>query len=162
MESEPWIMWSFYNTNQCFKTFIMEKRDTWCHHMSTSSIPLFPFNKQVWSSSVINSQRIDQLICLNFCFQPMFEVIIYKSFRQLKMEHVRSIHYARFAHHCRPHHCRICELENEKMIGVGLKPAVKDHITAGFWLEPVVFWRPLITTGWSHKPVVIGLYHCRF
>jgi hypothetical protein len=42
-------MWSFYNTNQCFKTYIMEKRDTWCHPMSTSSIPLFPFNKQVWS-----------------------------------------------------------------------------------------------------------------
>ena len=26
------------------------------------------------------------------------------------------------------------ELENEKMIGAGLKLAVKDHITAGLWL----------------------------
>ena len=41
------------------------------------------------------------------------------------------------------------ELENEKMIGAGLKPAVKDHITVGLWLEPVVFWRPLITVGLS-------------
>ena len=83
-------------------------------------------------------------------------------------------HYARFAHHCRHHHCRICEnrqrctftagyeFENEKMIGAGLKPAVKDHITAGLWLEPVVFWWPLITAGLSQEPTVIGLYHCRF
>ena len=33
------------------------------------------------------------------------------------------------------------------MIGAGLKPAVKDHITAGLWLEPTVFWRALISTG---------------
>ena len=82
--------------------------------------------------------------------------------------------YARFAHHCRLHHCRICEnrqwytftagyeLENEKMIGAGLKPAVKDHITVDFWLEPVVFWRALITVGLSQEPIVIGHYHCRF
>ena len=60
-------------------------------------------------------------------------------------------HYARFRHHCRPHHYRICdnrqwctltvgyELENKKMIGAGLKPTVKDHITVGLWLEPAVF-----------------------
>jgi len=41
------------------------------------------------------------------------------------------------------------ELKNEKMIGFGLEPAVKDHITAGLWLEPAVFWRPLITVGSS-------------
>lgn len=83
-------------------------------------------------------------------------------------------HYARFTYHCRHHHCRICEnrqwctftvgyeLENEKMIGAGLKPTVKDHITAGLWLEPVVFWRALITAGLSQEPTVIGLYHYRF
>ena len=54
------------------------------------------------------------------------------------------------------------ELENEKMIGAGLKPAVKDHITTGFWLEPAVFWRALITIGLSQEPTVIGLYHCQF
>jgi len=64
-------------------------------------------------------------------------------------------HYARFAHHWRPHHCRICEnwqwctfvagykLENEKMIEARVKPAVKDHITASLWLAPAVSWRPL-------------------
>jgi len=31
------------------------------------------------------------------------------------------------------------ELKNEKMIGARLKPIVKDHITAGLWLERVVF-----------------------
>ena len=63
-----------------------------------------------------------------------------------------SPHYVRFRHHCRPHHCRIydnrqwCtltigyELENKKMIGDGLKPAVKHHITTGLWLEPIVFF----------------------
>jgi len=83
-------------------------------------------------------------------------------------------HYVRFGHHCRPHHCRICdkrqwctfiagyELENEKIIGARLKPATKDHITTGLWLEPAVFWRPLITAGLSQEPIVIGLYHCRF
>ena len=39
---------------------------------------------------------------------------------------------------------------------------MKDHITAGLWLEPVVFWRALITAGLSQEPIVIGLYHCRF
>ena len=85
-----------------------------------------------------------------------------------------SLHYARFAHHCRHHHCRICEnrqwctftagyeLENEKMIGARLKPAVKHHITASLWLEPAVFWRPLITAGLRQEPTVIVLYHCRF
>ena len=48
------------------------------------------------------------------------------------------------------------------MIGAGLKPAVKDHITADFWLEPVVFWRALITAGLSQEPTVNGLYHYRF
>jgi len=48
------------------------------------------------------------------------------------------------------------------MIGAGLKPAVKDHITAGLWLEPAVFWRALITAGLSQEPTVIVLYHCRF
>ena len=54
------------------------------------------------------------------------------------------------------------ELENEKMIGAGLKPAVKEHITAGLWLEPTVFWRALITAGLSQEPTVICLYHCWF
>ena len=43
------------------------------------------------------------------------------------------------------------------MIGAGLKPAVKDHITVGFFLEPAVFWRALITAGLSQEPTVIGL-----
>ena len=30
------------------------------------------------------------------------------------------------------------ELENQKMIGAGPKPAVKVHITVGLWLAPVV------------------------
>ena len=54
------------------------------------------------------------------------------------------------------------ELENEKMIGARLKLVVKDHITTGLWLEPTVFWRPLITAGLSQEPTVIVLYHCRF
>jgi len=56
----------------------------------------------------------------------------------------------------------VMSLKMKKMIDAGLKPAVKDHITVGFWLEPTVFWRALITIGSSHKPVVIWLYHCRF
>ena len=48
------------------------------------------------------------------------------------------------------------------MIGTGLKPAVTDHITAGLWLEPAVFWRALITVGLSQEPTLIGLYYCRF
>ena len=56
----------------------------------------------------------------------------------------------------------VMSLKIKKMIGAGLKPAVKDHITAGLWLEPVVFWRALITVGLSQEPTVIGLYHCRF
>jgi len=48
------------------------------------------------------------------------------------------------------------------MIGAGLKPAVKDHITAGLWLEPAVFWWPLITAGLSQEPTVIVLYQCWF
>ena len=83
-------------------------------------------------------------------------------------------HYVRYGHHCRHHHCWISEnrrwctftagyeLENEKMIGAGLKPTVKHHITVGLWLEPTVFWWPLITAGSSHKPAVIWPYHCRF
>ena len=35
----------------------------------------------------------------------------------------------------------VMSLKIKKMIGAGLKPAVKDHITAGSWLEPAVFWR---------------------
>ena len=54
------------------------------------------------------------------------------------------------------------ELENEKMIEAELKPVVKDHITAGLWLEPVVFSRPLITAGLSQEPTVVWIYHCRF
>jgi len=48
------------------------------------------------------------------------------------------------------------------MIGAGLKPAVKDHITAGLWLEPAVFWRPLITAGLSHKPAVMWSFTAGF
>ena len=48
------------------------------------------------------------------------------------------------------------------MIGAGLKPAVKDHITTGLWFKPAVFWQALITAGLSQELTVIGLYHCRF
>ena len=48
------------------------------------------------------------------------------------------------------------------MIGAGLKPAVKDHITTGLWLAPVVSWRPLITVGPNQEPIVILCYHCQF
>ena len=34
----------------------------------------------------------------------------------------------------------VMSLKMKKMIGAVLKPAMKDHITAGLWLEPVVFW----------------------
>jgi len=37
------------------------------------------------------------------------------------------------------------------MIGAGLKPTVKHHITVGLWLEPAMFWRALITAGSSHQ-----------
>jgi hypothetical protein len=47
------------------------------------------------------------------------------------------------------------ELENEKMIGAGLKPTVKDHITADLWLAPAVSWRSFITAGSSQEPIVI-------
>ena len=40
----------------------------------------------------------------------------------------------------------VMSLKIKKMIGAGLKSAVKDHIIAGLWLEPAVFWRALITT----------------
>jgi len=33
----------------------------------------------------------------------------------------------------------VMSLKMKKMIGAGLKPTVKDHITAGLWLEPTVF-----------------------
>ena len=33
----------------------------------------------------------------------------------------------------------VMTMKMKKMIGAGLKPAVKDHITAGLWLEPAVF-----------------------
>ena len=48
------------------------------------------------------------------------------------------------------------------MIGVGLKPAVKDHITVGLWLAPAVSWQPLITAGSNQEPTVIWCYHYRF
>jgi len=48
------------------------------------------------------------------------------------------------------------------MIGARVKLAVKDHITAGLWLEPAVFWWPLITAGSSQELTVIGLYHGQF
>ena len=56
----------------------------------------------------------------------------------------------------------VMSLKMKKMIGAGLKPAVKDHITVGLWLEPAVFWRPLITASLSQEPTVIVLYHYRF
>ena len=51
-------------------------------------------------------------------------------------------------------HCG-SELENEKMIGAGLKPEMKDHITPGLWLAPEVSWRPLITAGSNQEPGTI-------
>ena len=48
------------------------------------------------------------------------------------------------------------------MIGAGIKPIVKDHITVGLWLAPVVSWWPLITAGSSQEPTVIWCYHYRF
>ena len=56
----------------------------------------------------------------------------------------------------------VMSLKMKKIIGARLKPTVKDHITAGLWLEPAVFWCPLITAGLSQELIVIGLYHCRF
>jgi hypothetical protein len=47
----------------------------------------------------------------------------------------------------------------KKMIGVGQKLAIKDHITAGLWLATEVSWRPLIIDGSIQEPTVI--YHCR-
>ena len=85
-----------------------------------------------------------------------------------------SHHYYRFGHRCRPHHCWICEnrqwytftvgseLENEKIIGAGLKPTVKNHVTAGLWLAPAVSWQPFITASSNQEPIVILCYHCRF
>jgi len=48
------------------------------------------------------------------------------------------------------------------MIRAWLKPAMKDHITAGLWLAPAVSWRPLITAGSNQEPTVIWCYHYRF
>jgi hypothetical protein len=48
------------------------------------------------------------------------------------------------------------------MIGAGLKPAVRDHITAGLWHAPAVSLWPLITTGSNQEPIVIWCYLCRF
>ena len=48
------------------------------------------------------------------------------------------------------------------MIEAGLKPTVKDHITAGLWLAPAMSWRPLITAGSNQELTVIWCYHCRF
>ena len=56
----------------------------------------------------------------------------------------------------------VMSLKMKKMIGARLKPTVKDHITAGLWLELVVFWWPLITASLSQEPIVIRLYHCWF
>ena len=56
----------------------------------------------------------------------------------------------------------VMSLKMKKMIGTELKLAVKDHITAGLWLEPAVFWWPLITAGLSQEPTMIGFYQCRF
>ena len=56
----------------------------------------------------------------------------------------------------------VMSLKMKKMIGARLKPAVKNHITAGLCLEPAVFWRPLITASLSQEPTVIVLFHCRF
>ena len=36
----------------------------------------------------------------------------------------------------------VMSLKMKKMIRAGLKLAVKDHITAGLWLEPADFWLP--------------------
>ena len=56
----------------------------------------------------------------------------------------------------------VMSLKMKKIIGAGLKPTVKDHITAGLWLKPAVFWRALITVGLSQEPTVIGHHHCQF
>ena len=48
------------------------------------------------------------------------------------------------------------------MIGAGLKPAVKYHITVGLWLAPVVSWQPLVTVSSNQEPTMIWCYHCRF
>ena len=56
----------------------------------------------------------------------------------------------------------VLSLKMRKMIGAGLKPAVKDHITTNLWLELAVFWRTLITVGLSEEPTVILIYQCRF
>jgi len=56
----------------------------------------------------------------------------------------------------------VLSLKMKKMIRARLKLAVKDHITVGLWLSPVVSWRPLITAGSNQEPTVIWCYHCRF
>ena len=56
----------------------------------------------------------------------------------------------------------VMSLKMKKMIGAGLKPAVKDHITVGMWLAPAVSWWPLFTAGSNQEPTVIWCYHCRF
>ena len=43
----------------------------------------------------------------------------------------------------------VMSLKMKKIIGVELKPVVKDHITVGLWLELAVFWQALITAGLS-------------
>ena len=48
------------------------------------------------------------------------------------------------------------------MIGAGLKPAVKDNITAGLWLEPAVMSARQKTAGSNHKPVVIRSFTAGF
>jgi len=53
-------------------------------------------------------------------------------------------------------------LKMKKMIRVGLKLTVKDHITVDLWLEPAVFLRTLITADLSQESTMIWLYHCRF
>ena len=59
-------------------------------------------------------------------------------------------------------HCRLWDWKLKKMIRARLKPAVKDHITVSLWLEPTVFWLPLITVDSSKEPTVIVIYHYRF
>ena len=49
----------------------------------------------------------------------------------------------------------VMSLKMKKMIGAGLKSAVKDHITTDLWFAPTVSWQPLVTAGSNQEPTVI-------
>jgi hypothetical protein len=83
-----------------------------------------------------------------------------------------DLHYYRFSHHCRPHHCRttggddllppVLGSDNQKMVGCVTEPAVMTTITANLCYQLAVAGRPAITAGSSQEPTVSRFYHCLF